>query len=228
MSDKENKQPKSGSKYGKRERTQIKKGEKHAAEMKRKKRNSHTKKILTCKTCEREISKDTDQVQHCTSCSEPLHDVLCTVKLNNKDDYCSKCVGQLKWNEIDEFEASNCIKHLILNVPRSAVVKWRSPGQIEQNRLAALARRQQRIIEKQKDMKLSSNAGSTASPEKQLLEETVVQLENKIDSQLKQLKELQLSQTKRKGINNNFSEAVELPEQENTQMITNKTDGVVI
>ena len=223
MSDRETGKPRNnGTKYEKRQRKQTEKGEKLAEEMKRRKRTSQSKKNPICQTCESEI-KDLNHMQHCTECSEPLH-LICTVKLNNKDTYyCSKCVRQLKWNELEEFEASNCIKHLVLNVPKSAaVIKWRSPRQIEQNRLAAVARRQQRIIENQKkERKLQPTVQASRSlelklsPEKELLVATT-QLQDSIDSQIKHLIELQLSQRKGKGIDTH-SEDVKTCAQEGIQ-----------
>ena len=200
MSDKENKDPKATSKYVRRERKQTAKGERFTEEMKKKKRSSQNQKISSCSTCESTID-DISSCQSCSICFNLMH-MMCTVVLNGKDLYCSKCVGQLKWEEIEEFEASNCIKHLFIDVPKAAIMKWRSPGQIEQNRLAALARRKQRIKENQAKRveetslipKKSTPSKAKISPEKELLRVTEI-LEDNINSQLKQLEEIQLSQT---------------------------------
>ena len=199
MSDKENIDPRTTSKYEKRQRKQTVKGEKLTQELKKKKHGSQNRKMSKCKTCESGIA-DLNCCQRCCVCSQPIH-VMCTIMLNGDGIYCSKCVGQLKWEEIEEFEASNSIKHLILNVPTKTGVRWCSPGQIEQKRLAAVARRKERMIENQaiKEIARSHQNGTTPiakkiSPEKQLLKATEI-LEDTINTQLRQL-ELQLSQTK--------------------------------
>ena len=156
ISDKENEDPsRTTSKYEKRQRKQTEKGEKLTQEIKKKKRSSQNKKMSMCKTCESGI-EDLSCSQSCCVCSQPMH-IMCTIMLNGDGIYCSKCVGQLKWEEIEEFEASNSIKHLILNVPTKTGVRWCSPGQIEQKRLAAVARRKERMIENQakKEIKIS-------------------------------------------------------------------------
>ena len=194
MGKKENNDPNvSSSKYEKRQRKQTEKGEKLAEELKKKKRNSQNKRIPTCKTCNGGI-QDPSQSQRCSVCSELSH-VKCIVVLNKEDNYCSRCVGQLNWEEIEELEASNFIKHLIVDVPTTAAVKWRTPRQIEKNRLAALARREQRLKEHQTlALALECSAGK-GSLEKQLLMAADL-LENSIDSQLNQLKKMQLSNKK--------------------------------
>ena len=150
------------SKYERRNRKQTEKGEKLAKERSKKRRRSSGKKrTLCCETCDTGIHDEDHKV--CSECHGMLHN-QCTVVLNEIENYCSKCVSQLKWDDIDDYQ-----------VPRDAVThkwrgEWRSPRTIEQNRLKALARLQEK------------------RNHQQLIEATVL-LEQDVKDQLEKLKQ---------------------------------------